>query len=100
MPIDYFQNKCKSSSSNPTFGLCDDPPPAENPAYIDEVNQNNWIAQVKNLTGHPCDFYAIDNCVIIQKKEDNTKQESRCDGVLHFNDNLIFVELKNRDGGK
>ena len=93
--IDFFQDKCKTSSSKTTFGLCDDPPPAENPAYIDEANGENWIATVLNTYRLMIDFFAIDNCVDFPNRTDNT-QPQRCDGVLIFEDNIAFVELKSR----
>lgn len=94
MPIIFFDNHCKTSSNIESFGLCDDPPPSENPAYIDENNSSKWIAIVNNPMNKEIDFYAIDNCVNILKA--NGKTESRCDGMLNYEDKIIFVELKMR----
>lgn len=98
MPIDFFEKNCKSTSNNKEFGLCDDPPPANNPAYIDEVNKANWIGIVKNDKEKKVDFIAIDNCIVVKRPDGN--DESRCDGLLSFENNLIFVELKSREGGQ
>ena len=98
MPIDFFEKKCKSTSNKIEFGLCDDPPPAENPAYIDENDVSKWIGIVKNSTNKQIEFIAIDACIEIRRPDG--KLESRCDGLLSFDNNLIFVELKAREGGQ
>lgn len=96
MEIDFFNTQCKSSSNKKIFGLCDDPPPAKNPAYIDEDNGENWIAVVENHYEQEINFMAIDNCITIKREDDTDAQ--RCDGMLHFEDTVIFVELKDRKG--
>jgi hypothetical protein len=89
-------NVCGSVTNNNTFGLCDDPPPSTNPAYIQHHNQNDWIATVQNIAGHDVTFKAVDNCVELLRP--NGDLESRCDGFLKYNnDTLVFVELKDRD---
>jgi len=94
MAINFFDLTGKTSSSAVTFGLCDDPSPAANPAYIDETDTNKWIGEVSNPTLKNADFYAIDHCVEILRP--NGEQESRCDGMLHYDNTLTFVELKDR----
>lgn len=98
MPIDFFPNRCKSLSSQVEFGLCDDPPPATNPAYIDENDDSKWIGIVKNVEEKNVEFIAIDACIDIRKPDG--RLESRCDGLLAFDNDLIFVELKSREGGQ
>ena len=98
MPIDFFINSCKTHSNKIEFGLCDDPPPASNPAYIDEDDNSKWIGVVKNNNNKEVEFIAIDACIDIRKPDGNL--ESRCDGLLSFENNLIFVELKFREGGQ
>jgi len=46
MPIDFFKPSCKTNSNSIKFGLCDDPPPDANPAFIDEMDQSKWIAML------------------------------------------------------
>lgn len=94
MSIDFFKECCKTTSKNNKFGLCDDPPPANNPAYIDESDEPKWIAEVQNINETLVGFYAIDHCVDIFKSDG--EMESRCDGMLHHENNLTFVELKDR----
>lgn len=97
MPIDYFSN-CRTNSGKEEFGLCDDQPPLSNPAYIDEDDSTKWIGIVKNSEQKEINFNAIDNCIDI-RRVDNT-MDSRCDGVLSYEDKLIFTELKEREGGQ
>jgi len=95
MPIDFFLHGCKTSSSNETFGLCDDPSPARNPAYIDENSPDSWIATVENPNRKAADFYAIDHCVVVINA--TGLMQRRCDGLLTYESNLMFVELKDRN---
>lgn len=95
MTVNFKNTQCQTNSKNKVFGLCDDPPPAKNPAYIDELNGANWIAVVENENHYEVTFTAIDNCVKIFRKDG--KMGKRCDGMLTFNSAVIFVELKDRD---
>ncbi len=95
MSVNFHEVKCQTNSSRKTFGLCDDPPPDRNPAYIDEANGANWIAVVENESQKQITFSAIDNCIEILRPDGKMKQ--RCDGVLSYNSTVIFVELKDRD---
>ncbi len=94
MSINFFEERCQTHSSKKLFGLCDDPPPAKNPAYIDEEDGAKWIAVVVNEYLYEVTFTAIDNCIEI-KLEDG-KPAKRCEGFLTYDTNLIFVELKER----
>jgi hypothetical protein len=85
---------CQTHSSQKKFGLCDDPPPANNPAYIDEQNGGKWIAVVINERRRRVTFTAIDKCIPIRLK--SGKDSKRCDGILTFDRTIIFVELKER----
>lgn len=98
MAINFFQKNCINTTNISEFGLCDDPPPANNPAYIDTADKTKWIGIVENDQEKDVNFIAIDACVDIRKPDGN--MESRCDGLLSYENNLIFVELKNRDGGQ
>lgn len=98
MLIDFFKDKCKSSSNSHEFGICDDIKNNTEIAYIDEKNQDNWVGIVSNASQCEASFYAIDHCVPLLRVDGN--QENRCDGLLHYNSKLIFIELKERAGGK
>jgi len=94
MSVNFDEFSCQSRSNRKTFGLCDDPAPARNPAYIDEANGANWIAVVENERQQEITFSAIDNCIEILRPDGKPKQ--RCDGMLTYNTTVIFVELKDR----
>ena len=94
MSVNFDEPKCQTHSSNKIFGLCDDQPPAKNPAYIDEANGSNWIAVVQNYNRYDVTFTAIDNCITTLRKDGKMKQ--RCDGMLNYESTVIFVELKDR----
>ena len=94
MKVDFTEVKCQSKSRKKLFGLCDDQPPLTNPAYIDENNGSKWVAVVVNEFHFEVIFTAIDNCIVL-KREDG-KMAKRCDGVLSYNDTIIFVEMKEK----
>jgi hypothetical protein len=94
MKIDFKEAKCQTYSNKKMFGLCDDPPPCQNPAYIDESKGANWIGVVENDYRYSVTFTAIDNCISMNRLDG--KPAKRCDGVLTYNVSVIFVELKAR----
>lgn len=95
MSNNFFEVGCQTYSSRKIFGLCDDPPPAENPAYIDEFEGAKWIAVVENEELHDVTFTAIDHCIVIDRPDG--KPAKKCDGLLSYNSTVIFVELKQQD---
>ena len=96
MPIDFFKKSCKTVSTNKNFGLYDNPRPATDPAFIVEIDSSKWIAEVEKVLDNETvvDFFAIDHCLDIYRP--NNELAKRCDGVLVYNNNLTFVELKDR----
>ncbi len=94
MSTEFFKETCQTYSDKNKFGLCDDPAPAKNPAYIDESNGDKWIAIVDNERKQRVTFTAVDNCIELLRNDG--KMEKRCDGVLTYESNIIFVELKDR----
>ena len=94
MSIEFQIPRCQTQSNRKKFGLCDNPSPSEDPAYIDETDGSKWIAVVENEERFSTVFTAIDHCVEIKNSEG--KMEKRCDGVLIYNSTVIFVELKQR----
>lgn len=93
MSVNFFEAKCKSSTSNTLFGLCDNED--NNPVFFDFVNENNWNAKVNNpASSREITLIAIDNC--IETLRENGEMDNRCDCMLTYTDNIIFIELKNR----
>ena len=68
MSISFSDATCQTFSNHKQFGLCDEPPPASNPAYIDEDNGSKWIAVVVNEDRYYVTFTAIDNCIVIKRR--------------------------------
>lgn len=98
MSINFFELQCVQVSWNKLFGLCDDQPPPNKPAYINENDGKKWIAVVNNERKLEVKFVAIDNCISIKKS--NGKPENRCDGLLTYDSTVIFIELKQRTDNK
>lgn len=90
-----MENNGRSTSKKDIFGLCDDAPPARNPAYIDEIDESKWIGVINNPHSKSVGFYGIDHCLVWRtgKGEETCHQ---CDGLLHYDNELLFVELKDR----
>lgn len=98
MAVNFADLNCITKTNEKVFGICDDPPPSEDPAYLDFVDAPKWIAWVDNNNGKNLTFTAIDHCIEI--KRPNGETESSCDGMLQHDTTLIFVELKDRDSGR
>lgn len=97
MTINFFKEHCQRKTDQPKFGLCDDPPPSNDPAYIDiDVcnEEKKWIAIVENSKKIEVIFTAIDNCIEIKRA--NGEMDKRCDGMLTYQNSIIFIELKER----
>ena len=89
MNVTFFNTSCSSDLSEKSFGLCDGE--LNLPACVDVENPKSWIAKIENHQGKSLIFTAIDNC--IELAEDNGK---RCDGMIHFDNHLYLIELKDR----
>jgi len=95
MSINFFDANCQSQTNQYKFGLCDDPNKDKDPAYIDTDDCSKWIAIVENNQKIEVIFTAIDNCIEILRSDGT--MENRCDGMLTYNNHLIFVELKEKN---
>jgi hypothetical protein len=108
--IDFFTGLCANGdasddvTSSVAFGLCDDPPVAgvkgtvAKRAYIDDATPAKWIAIVDNSSAYTVTFKGVDACIDIRRPDGNLA--SRCDGILTYEQTIIFVELKERDTDK
>lgn len=90
MAINFFESKCKSVTREKVFGIYDVPP-----AKLDFVESDIWNVWIDNDNETEVTFIAIDGCIKIPDTEGE-----RCEGMLTYNDTLIFIELKDRDGGR
>ena len=95
MSINFFDANYQSQTNQYKFRLCDDP--NEDPAYIDtDIDDcSKWIATVENNQEIEVIFTAIDNCIEILRSDGT--MDNRCDGMLTYNNHLIFVELKEKN---
>lgn len=90
MAIDFFKAACRSVTSEKVFGIVDAPPAKL--VFSNEADPNVWVdnAGAKELT-----HTAIDDCLDIPWAEGK-----RCESMITYDDVLMFIELKDRDGGK
>ena len=93
MSVNFYETNCRSTTNKRLFGLCDNED--NSPAFIDFVNKSQWNALVIN-SAPPQEiiFVAIDNCIEIRRK--NGEMDNRCDCLLTYPENIIFIELKNK----
>ncbi|MBK6964028.1 MAG: hypothetical protein IPH20_08775 [Bacteroidales bacterium] len=90
----FFQDACQETQlNNDLFGICDDQNGRK--AYTSLININNWVAKVQNGNNKSVVFTAIDNCISIV--DENGNMTKRCDGMLTYADNVVFVELKDKN---
>ena len=89
MKVNFFEDSCKEDTDAEKFGVCD--PKGALPAFITTDGAKKWIAIVMNPTKKNIRFYAIDHCLVMTE---NGRQIKRCDAMLYYDQNLVFVELK------
>ena len=92
MKVNFFDIKCQTITKENIFGICENE--ANKPAFLDFKNTKNWIVTIENFNSKEIKFTAIDHCVDI--KRENNELENRCDVMLQFEKNIIFIELKNK----
>ncbi|MEM1134206.1 MAG: hypothetical protein AAGI07_00095 [Bacteroidota bacterium] len=99
MKIAFFDTSCREAPRvDELFGLCDDTSNNEK-AYTDIHTKEDWIAVVINKNKREITFTAIDHCIVAKKKNSHD-DESTCDGMLTFSENLYLAELKKRGSGR
>lgn len=93
MSVNFYEIKCRCVTNKSIFGVCDNE--KGSPSYLDFEDNSKWNATVFNfLAPKEIEFLAIDNCIEIRKE--NCEMEKRCDCMLSYPDNIVFVELKNK----
>lgn len=90
MAINFFEAKCTSRTSKAVFGIYDVPPAAL--SFTDSENWNVWVDNEKEIE---ITFIAVDHCLNIPESDGE-----RCEGMITYNDILIFIELKDRNSGR
>ena len=92
MSINFFQANCQNNTSATSFGICDNQ--NGTPCFIDTANQNDWFAKAENDNAIEVTLTAVDNCISVLRP--NGQMDNRCDGILTYTNNIVFVELKNQ----
>lgn len=92
MNVEFFQEQCMSHTQAEVFGICDGPENTQVPAFLSYTDEKEWVARVENPFQFEVTFTAIDRCIEILT--DEGKPGKRCDGMLTYNETVIFVELK------
>lgn len=90
MAVDFFQNRCQSKTNEVVFGIYDAPP-----ARLSFENVEGWTVWVDNSEGKEIIHTAIDDCLDIPWSEGK-----RCESMITYDNVLMFIELKDRDGGR
>jgi hypothetical protein len=90
MAINFFQLTCQSLTNETVFGIIDNPP-----ATLSFENSNSWNVWVDNEKEKNIIHTAIDDCLNIPDTEGE-----RCESMITYENTIIFIELKDRDGGR
>jgi hypothetical protein len=98
MPIDFFNADCHSHSNKVKFGLFDPPDNEKIPACIKENDPNTWHGTINNPNEIDVNLYAIDHCIPIDRTDGS--KSKRCDGMLHYGNRIVLVELKDSNTGR
>lgn len=95
--VDFFSIATRKQNTKASeFGLCDDNDKSKTPAYMDKKEKKKWTAIVSNKENKEVEFVAIDHCPEYDKLVDGAQ---RCDCALLIEQQVIFVELKQRGYG-
>jgi hypothetical protein len=90
MSVNFFEIGCQEQPiTAQIFGICDK---KNEKAFTKLQEPKTWIATVENLNLISITFTAIDGCIKILRDDGST--EKRCDCMLTYTDNIVFVELK------
>lgn len=92
MSLNFYDDKCKTITNEIKFGICDGK--NDQNAFLAFGEQPDWICTVINNSQVSVEFRAIDHCVIILRNDGN--QERSCDAMLTYEDNIVFIELKDK----
>jgi hypothetical protein len=105
---------CLTNIPNQQFGVTDEDGGNSTPARVDTIDPAIWDLTVTNNSAVNINFKAVDWCVSIyrtgtydldddtrtavQFSSDNVGVEliKRCEGFLHFDSKIIFIEIKRR----
>ena len=90
MALNFFEEKCKTITFEKVFGIIDIPP-----STLVFENAEDWNVWIDNSEGKEITHRAIDVCMNIPRVEGE-----RCESMITHDDVIMFIELKDRDGGR
>lgn len=93
---------CKSITTAIRFGIIDDLTEDDQPAFVQEYREEDWDVVVRKESGNEYKviFKAIDKCLEFPEPINPNEENNRCDGMLTFDNHLIFVEIKHSSGSE
>lgn len=100
MATDFFKDtchrhkgkNCQEYISSNVFGICDED--AQPHAYINTSDPSIWVVSVNNDNNVNVLFVPIDKSLNILREDGSI--DSTCDAMLVYTDNIVFVELKDK----
>jgi hypothetical protein len=99
--VDFLSSQCRTTKNWSLFWIGDSQEKVKQtePAFI-TLNENveGCVAEVDNSASLTFDFYAIDACLILRKR--NSEKISLCDAMIVTNNSIVFIELKDRNDKK
>lgn len=97
--VDFFAVVCKTSKNWNLFWVADSQDNQTQQAFITyDESVEGCVAKVDNSAALTFDFYAIDACLIIKKR--NGDKISLCDALIITQNSIVFIELKDRNDKK
>ena len=88
----HHNTNCQKILKDKDFGICDDDSYPH--AYADTANPDKWLAPVNNEAEIPVIFIPVDKSLNILKDDGTT--QSTCDSILQYENNIVFIELKDK----
>jgi len=97
MSHDFFKNEQQVKSVE-EFGIIDSAQKTgkgQKTAYVDYDNKISWNTKIISYNRNDIYFNAIDgNIIFYRSQEKNNEKERSCDAMLHTDDTLVFLEIK------
>lgn len=96
----YGRKPCRSTTNASSFGIIDEISEPEDPAFLQDYRPDEWHITVKrnSQSNYPVTFNAIDKCLEFPQTDNPNIENSRCEGILYFDDRIYFLEIKNDNG--
>jgi hypothetical protein len=89
----HIGHNCQQRIDDVKFGICDNETRPH--AYVDTIESSIWIVPVDNSKQQEIIFIPVDKSLNIRKADGNL--DSTCDAILSYENNIVFIELKEKD---